>query len=333
MTRLGGPPRATHVRRGVALTGWLLGCLLMTLAVTLDAASTVTPRVVAPRAMPLVVPEPGESPPGANLPFYEARKGDMTIYVMGTLHVGKPDDYPFRKVVVDALRVSKVVAFELSPDDLTMSQDDVQKYGMCTRACLPRMIPAPLWRKLRDRLKGNPAMLTEIRHMRPWLAALLVETLDSMGADLQTEYGTENQLENIYRGRIVGLESLAEQMDAFTGLSAAQQNELLAQELVLTPKKATAQVEELHRLWRAGDAELVFDWSQGKAAQVRRNVALADAIDERILYSRNRRFLARMLFLADPGKPVFVAIGTLHLGGPHGVLQLLREHGFSVAQR
>lgn len=334
MTRLGVPPRATHARRGVALAGWLLGCLLMTLAVTLDAATTVqAQRVPAHHPLPLVVPEPGVSPPGANLPFYEARKGDLTIYVMGTLHVGKPSDYPLRKVVVDALRVSKSVAFELSPDDLTMSQDDVQKYGMCSRSCLPRLIPAPLWQKLRKRLHGNPAMLNEIRHMRPWLAALLVETLDSMGADLQTEYGTENQLENVYRGRIVGLESLAEQMDAFTGLTGAQQNELLAQELALTPARATAQVEELHRLWRAGDAELVFDWSQSKAEQVRQNVALAEAIDDRILYSRNRRFVARMLFIADPGKPVFIAIGTLHLGGPRGVLQLLREHGYKVTQR
>lgn len=333
MTRLGVPPRATHASRGVALAGWLIGCLLMTFAVALDAAPMAAAQTVAYRNLPWVVPEPGVSPPGANLPFYEARKGDLTIYVMGTLHVGKPDDYPFRTVVVDALRVSKVVAFELSPDDLTMSQDDVQRYGMCARACLPRLIPGHLWQQLRQRLKGNPAMLAEIRHMRPWLASLLVETIDSMGADLQTEYGTENQLENIYRGPIVGLESLAEQMDAFVGLTGPQQNELLAQELALTPAKATAQVEELHRLWRAGDAELVFDWSQGKAQRVRQNAALADAIDERILFSRNRRFVARMLFQADPGKPVFVAIGTLHLGGPRGVLQLLREHGFSVTQR
>ncbi|GAB3629441.1 hypothetical protein GCM10027419_42930 [Pandoraea terrae] len=330
---MAGSPETARGRRGVALASWLFGCLLMAFAVTLDAAPYSGAKPAAQRAMPLVVPDPGNAPPGANLPFYEARKGDLTIYVLGTLHVGKPDDYPFRKVVVDALRVSRTVAFELSPDDLTMSQDDVQKYGMCSRACLPRMIPAPLWQKLHQRLKGNPAMLSEIRHMRPWLAALLVETLDSMSAELQTEYGTENQLENIYRGRIVGLESLAEQMDAFTGLSAAQQNELLAQELAQTPARSTSQLRELHRLWRAGDADMIYDFSQSKAEQVRQRPALADAIDERIVYARNRRFMARMLFLADPGKPVFVAIGALHLGGPRGVLQLLREHGFSVAQR
>jgi uncharacterized protein len=36
------------------------------------------------------------------------------------------------------------------------------------------------------------------------------------------------------------------------------------------------------------------------------------------------------LLIAGPNKPVFVAIGALHLGGPKGVLQLLRQHGFVV---
>ena len=37
-----------------------------------------------------------------------------------------------------------------------------------------------------------------------------------------------------------------------------------------------------------------------------------------------------MLQIAAPNKPVFVAIGALHLGGQKGVLQLLRQRGFVV---
>lgn len=273
------------------------------------------------------------APPGANLPFYEARKGDLTIFVLGTLHVGLPDDYPFREVITDALKSAGSVAFELSPDDVTMSQDDVQRYGMCKRVCLPRLVPPSMWRKITRRLHGNRAMLSEIRHMRPWLASLLLETIDSINANLQSEYGTENQIENLYPGRIVGLETLAEQMEAFTGLTHAQQLELLGQELALSPARDTANIKELHRLWRAGDAETIYEWSQSKAVTVRQSQVLAQQVDERILYARNRRFVARMLFIADPGKPVFVAIGALHLGGPHGVLSLLRSHGFIVTQR
>ncbi|MGF6533641.1 uncharacterized protein YbaP (TraB family) [Paraburkholderia sp. GAS206C] len=273
----------------------------------------------------------------ARMPFYVATRGSTTIYLLGTLHVGDPADYPpgkpFRPQILAALAASPTLALELSPDDLLVSQDDVSKYGVCRSACLPKYLPESLWHKLEVRLRGNPAALDEIKRMRPWLASLLVETYDSLSAGLQTEYGTEAQLQNVYlrtRGKIVGLETLGEQMRSFTSLSSAQQREMLAQDLVQTPAENLADVQTLHRLWQVGDADAIAAWQAAKSEVLARDKRVSDSIDNRIVYERNRRFVARMLLIAGPNKPVFVAIGALHLGGPKGVLQLLRQHGFVV---
>ncbi|HLX00993.1 MAG TPA: TraB/GumN family protein [Trinickia sp.] len=273
----------------------------------------------------------------AHMPFYVATKGQTTIYLLGTLHVGDPNDYPaaqpFRRPILAALAASPTLALELSPDDLIESQDDVTKYGVCARECLPRLLPDALWRKLANRLRGNPAALDEIKKTRPWLAALLVETYDSLAAGLQTEYGSEAQLQNVYlktKGKVVGLETLGEQMRAFTGLTLAEQREMLAQDLQQTPAENVADVMELHRLWRIGDADAIAAWASAKSDKLARSPRVSDAIDTKIVYERNRRFVARMLLIAGPNKPIFVAIGALHLGGPKGVLALLRAHGFVV---
>ncbi|WP_035484054.1 TraB/GumN family protein [Paraburkholderia phenoliruptrix] len=273
----------------------------------------------------------------AHMPFYVATRGTTTLYVLGTLHVGDPADYPaaqpFRPPIMGALAASPTLALELSPDELLVSQDDVSKYGVCRRDCLPGLLPEPLWRKLAFRLRGNPAALDEIKKTRPWLASLLVETYDSLSAGLQTEYGTEAQLQNVYlrtRGKIVGLETLPQQMRAFTGLSLAQQREMLAQDLVQTPAQNVEDVRTLHRLWRVGDADAIAAWEAAKTEKLARDKRVSDSIDDRIVYARNRRFVSRMLLIAAPNKPVFVAIGALHLGGRKGVLQLLRQHGFVV---
>ncbi|WP_341313986.1 TraB/GumN family protein [Paraburkholderia sp. IMGN_8] len=273
----------------------------------------------------------------ARMPFYVATRGTTTIYVLGTLHVGDPADYPpeqpFRPPILGALAASGTLALELSPDELLVSQDDVSKYGVCRRDCLPGLLPDPLWRKLAFRLRGNPAALNEIKKMRPWLASLLVETYDSLSAGLQTEYGTEAQLQNVYirtRGKIVGLETLSQQMRAFTGLTLAQQREMLAQDLVQTPAENVDDVRTLHRLWRVGDADAIAAWQAAKSEKLARDKRISDSIDNKIVYERNRRFVSRMLLIAAPNKPVFVAIGALHLGGRKGVLQLLRQHGFVV---
>ncbi|WP_027820502.1 TraB/GumN family protein [Paraburkholderia bannensis] len=274
----------------------------------------------------------------ARMPFYVATRGTTTIYLLGTLHVGDPVDYPpnqpFRAPILAALNASPTLALELSPDDLLVSQDDVSKYGVCRRPCLEQMLPEPLWAKLAARLRGNPEALAEIRKMKPWLASLLVETYDSLSAGLQTEYGTEAQLQNVYlrlKGRrVVGLERLGEQMRAFTSLNLAQQREMLAQDLAQTPAQNLADVQTLLRLWRVGDADAIAAWETARTEKLSHDQRVAASVDNRIVYERNRRFVARMQQYAGPNKPLFVAIGALHLGGRKGVLQLLRQRGFTV---
>jgi uncharacterized protein YbaP (TraB family) len=299
-------------------------------------AVTVAPSIAPPPLPGTTASGPVRQQP-ARMPFYVATRGNITIYVLGTLHVGDPVDYPagqpFRAPILAALAASPTLALELSPDELLVSEDDVSKYGVCKHDCLPGLLPDPLWHKLALRLHGNPAALDAIKKMRPWLASLVVETYDSLSAGLQTEYGTEAQLQNVYlktRGKIVGLETLAQQMHAFTGLSLAQQREMLAEDLVQTPAQNVEDVRTLHRLWRVGDADAIAAWQAAKSEKLARDPRVSDSIDNRIVYERNRRFVTKMMQLAAPNKPVFVAIGALHLGGPKGVLQLLRQHGFVV---
>ncbi|QGZ62989.1 TraB/GumN family protein [Paraburkholderia acidisoli] len=319
----------------------------------LPPMSRLTPRSAAPstNAIPGFHPAPavpsyasGTTAGGpvrrqpARMPFYVATRGNVTIYLLGTLHVGDPADYPpgqpFRKPILAALAASPIMALELSPDDLLVSQDDVSKYGVCRRPCLPGLLPEPLWQKLEARLRGNPDALAEIRKMRPWLASLLVETYDSLSAGLQTEYGTEAQLQNVFlrwKGRrIVGLETLSEQMRAFTYLTLAQQREMLAQDLAQTPAQNVADMQTLLRLWRVGDADAIAAWESARTEKLAHDRRVAASVDNRIVYERNRRFVQRMQQYVAPNKPLFVAVGSLHLGGPKGVLQLLRQRGFTV---
>ncbi|SAL58697.1 GumN family protein [Caballeronia terrestris] len=273
----------------------------------------------------------------ARMPFYVATKGKTTLYVLGTLHVGYasdyPADHPFRAPILAALDASPILALEISPDDLLFSQEDVQRYGVCRSECLLDYLPDWMWKKVEARMRSNPAALAQLRHTRPWLASMLVETYDTLKAGFQSEYGTEAQLQNVYlraKGRIVGLETLNEQISTFTKLTSAQQREMLAQDLAQTPAENVADVKELHRLWRVGDADALKAWDDSKGEKLARSKAVAAAVDNRVVYERNRRFVTRMLALAAPNKPVFVAIGALHLGGERGVLELLRKNGFVV---
>src|SRR5260363_131412 len=218
------------------------------------------------------VPESAERV-APHLPFYIARKGPMTLYLLVTLHVGNASDYPrperFRPAIRAALKASPALAFELSPDDLILSQDDVQRYGMCAYPCLRRLAPAALWRRLAQRLRDHPAEFAEIKKARPWLAAMLLDTLTALAAGLQTEYGTEAQLENIYTaGRILGLETVDEQILAFARLTSAEQLEMLRQSRCKRLSAAppiyvnyiSCGAPETQTRWRCGKPEPLRNW-------------------------------------------------------------------------
>ena len=101
-------------------------------------------------------------------------------------------------------------------------------------------------------------------------------------------------------------------MRAFTGLTLAEQREMLAQDMVQTPAQNADDIKALHRLWRIGDADAISAWAVAKSERLARSKALSDAIDNKIVYERNRRFVARMTAIAAPNRPLFVAIGALH---------------------
>jgi len=269
------------------------------------------------------------------LPFYEARRGRTVVYVLGSLHAGYPGDYParhpFRPAILSALQDASQVAFELSPDALIDAAADVQRVGHCTYPCLPRSIPPSLYRKVAGRVGLNSAVLRQLSRTRPWLAAMVVESYDTVASGMQTDYGTEAQIENNDpKGSIVGLETLREQLQAFDTLSPGAQQEMLEQTLAQSPQQNAADLRRVHDLWRQGDADRLFDWQQRKTAGLLRNKTMSDTIDNQIVYMRNRRFVSRIQALTAPRKPVFVAIGALHLGGPKGVLSLLRSAGYQV---
>ena len=314
------------------VSDWVLRAAAL---VTLSAALFMPlDALAAPAAQSGGAVTAAQIPP--HLPFYIARKANnRTVYILGTMHAAMPADYPlnlpFRPAILDALKHTSLLAFELSPDDLVVSQNDVTRYGVCPSACLPKQLPDALWKRLQWRLRDNPEALDEIQKMRPWLAALLIETYDSLASGLQTDYGTEAQLENVYaKYPIVGLETLSDQMRAFTNLRPAEQWEMLAQDLAQTPQQNAADMRQLHELWREGDADKLAAWSAARSQRLAQTPDLSNALDEKILYRRNRHFARRIADLSLPDKPLFVAIGVLHLGGPRGVLAKLKENGFQI---
>src|SRR3546814_13920459 len=111
---------------------------------------------------PDVVFVPPRYPP---LPLlWQAPDADNTVYLLGSFHLLKPDDYPLSSDVNDAFADAEAVVFEMPPEEMNSPQLPVQMMQAAVRTAgtglaseLPPDTPAP------DRKRGVAGRMESVR--------------------------------------------------------------------------------------------------------------------------------------------------------------------------
>jgi uncharacterized protein len=124
--------------------------------------------------------------------------------------------------------------------------------------------------------------------------------------------------------RILGLETLADQIAIFDELDAAGQAALMRQTLDELDVSA-ARLDKATELWRRGDAEALADMF---TESMREQPLLL----ERLLYERNRNWIPGIETLLRTDETAIVIVGMGHLVGEGSVVELLRERGYEVVR-
>ncbi len=265
-------------------------------------------------------------------PFYKAERQGQVVYVLGTLHVGRPDFYPLRPAIETALEKSDRLYLEIDHGEAGVAQKMTQAM-LCNRPCLKEALSEQEWNRLADRLGGQEAALRGLERMQPWAAAIVLTVADFTALGLSAEYGVERHVSaRAGKGKKpAGLESAEEQIRLFTEMAPAEQKELLVQWLNMPVRERIDTSRELVERWEAGDAEALHAWYKQVEKRYSSSPEVAESFDRKFLAARNRVFVERLLAQVGGTRgPFFLAVGALHLGGPEGVLALLKKQGFEV---
>lgn len=267
----------------------------------------------------------------ATPPFYKAQKGDITVYVLGTLHIGKKNDYPLQDNIDQALRESRLV-LELDQEQMQHIPRLVSAYR-CHKPCLKQYLTDAQWQQQEKRF-GK-----QIGHVPPWQFMYMLMVADYAANGLSTGAGTEAWLSQRYtilaaaNGREAGLETAEEQLELLASPSAKIQRIMLQSYLTSQQTDIKQIGEQLYQYWQDGDSDGMLAYSLKMQSEDQQYVSENTQLFDAMIYQRNKRFVDRLQPLLQPGKPVFLAVGTLHLGGPRGVIELLRQQGFSVQKQ
>lgn len=266
--------------------------------------------------------------------LYEIRTAGNTVYLFGTLHVGKPEFYPLSRQVNRALADSQRLYLEVNlTDTATVNAETVAMAMYGDGITLDQKLPPALMEKVSARLARHQFPRQLALKMKPWMLAHTILLLEAKRRGYDPELASEFHLLG-YAGaehkEILGLESLSDQFAVFDRMSPAQQQAFLEQTLSeLDDARFEARLKALFDAWANADARALEDELQYEKAQ---DSVFASILLPRLIDERNRAMTDRIADIARSGPKSFVAVGALHLVGKEGIVELLRRRGFAVHQ-
>lgn len=259
---------------------------------------------------------------------------DNTVYLLGTVHILKPETEwrtPLFEVVLGDV---EQVWFEADT-----SSDEAN-------AEMARLIPQlaantsgiPLSQMISDqaredlaviagRLGAQPAQLSAgLDPFQPWLASLQLAVLQMQAAGFDPASGVEMVLHQHLSGRDVEkryLETVEEQLRFFADMPLETQLsnfELGLREAVENPDM----LDNLVAAWASGDmAELNRIMNEDMREQT-------PELYEAILVNRNHNWAPDIAAALDGDDDVLIAVGAGHMPGDQGVIALLQAQGLDV---
>jgi len=240
-------------------------------------------------------------------------------HVFGTIHISDPRVTDLPKAVIGALNSSNSFGMEVLLDFETIARmSSAMYYG--SGGSLKSNLDAELFEGTVSLLGRYGVTAAAAQKLKPWAAYTTLSVppgQTTMPLDLFLLAVAQQAGKATF-----GLETIDEQVAVFDDLTMSDQRELLTQ-TVCHYDKLQAEIEKMIEHYLARDLAAMMRMS------MRYQSPLQDRFMDVLLWQRNVRMTERMIPHLQKGG-AFIAIGALHLPGVGGVLDLLRERGYSA---
>lgn len=294
-------------------------------------------------------PLPDHEPEQAPTPlFYEVTgPAGEKLYLFGTIHVGDDRTAFLPQKVYDAFDGADALAVEFDDSSFTeeVEADEelqtqlLQAYFYTDGTTIANHLDSELYEAAVLLMKASGQYTNRSDSMRPFVwSSILDDFYLSQGRSLTSSKGVDHRLMARAREQekeILNVESGIAQLELLAGYSDQVQQMLLAQSLNGSRNDSLAATYALYELWCDGDEQALIDRVAAMSDEERENVdaddlAIYDEYHSKMEVERNQAMLDVARGYLDSGKTVFFAVGIAHMLGEAGLVQALRDEGYTV---
>ena len=253
------------------------------------------------------------------------------IYLLGSLHLLKPNAYPLAAAIEKAYADSRIIVFET---DIAALQTPAAQAKLLELGIYPpeqnllQNLDGNTRQKLEKKMSEIGLPLEQFSRFKPWFVALTLTTLELQRMGYNPNYGIDVYFFNKAKadGKEVGFLEPAEfQINLLGNMVEEDQYDFLSQTL--------NDLEVVNEL--AGD--LVRSWKFGDADKLHELLSKSfndyPHLHDRLLIQRNKNWVGQIEGATRKNKNVLFVVGAGHLVGPESVVDLLKNKGYQVKQQ
>ncbi|GAA0134631.1 hypothetical protein YSY43_14710 [Paenibacillus sp. YSY-4.3] len=269
---------------------------------------------------------------GARGFMWEVKNDGNTVYLVGSMHIADDSFYPLRSEFEEAFAEADYLGVEI---DLSKAADEanqklIMDIGMYQDGTtLKDHVSKETYAKLEDTLKQNGMEPTAFDAFKPWVVESTISTLKSMEAGYEATAGVDLYFIQKAMERKVPVLEL-ETYESQLGMLDSFSNELQEKNLNTALDNFDVSVElvdDMADMWKSGDDERLLEFTESmiedpeyyKAMLTDRNIVMADKIDGYLKSDKKAEY--------------FIVVGAAHYPGKDGIVQLLKDKGYSVVRK
>ena len=295
-------------------------------------ALLATPLLAPTRDIAAAVPTAASTAKAPPVPLlWKVSDADNTVYLLGSFHLLKRDDYPLSEDVDTAFAAADKLVFEVPPSEMqdpATAQKALAHAGYGDARTLSKVLPPGVRDKFNVLLLQRGGSIAQYDPFEPWFVNLTLVIGLSQSMGFRAEDGLDQYL--MQRAASAnkptsGLESIELQLQTLDSTPMKEQIASL-QEFVDDPEKMPGMLDELLRAWRQGDVVKLDALTRGQM------LANTPETYRLLNVARNDAWLPKIRKLLDGSSSddALVVVGAMHLIGKDGVVEKLRGKGYRV---
>ncbi len=247
-------------------------------------------------------------------------------YLYGTIHVTDQRVFQFGDSVLSKFDETDAFAGEMLFDNsMGMMMETISFMMMPNDTTLADLLPENQYIETKRYLEKEFGFMTSyLLRFKPILVSTLLteQRNNTSNQTVSTDMILDlyfQQLAQEKKKEVIGLETFAEQAQAFDGMPLKQQAEMLYQQIT-APEPPENTYEKLLQLYLQENLDSLYAYTISE---------LDSNSNQKLLIDRNIKMTNRAIKLMQE-KTLFIGVGAAHLPGEQGLIQLLRNQGYLV---